>query len=119
MCYRLRQHDPDEYKPGSFRTIQLRPGVKAVIGRPANPGKGGDMKKKAKKTATKKAAAPAKKKTMRAGGLKVTEKQRLTGEKNRVYDADFFGVHVAYVLAPSAAVARKRARAVLRKAIGR
>lgn len=31
---RIRQRDPGEFKPGSFRTISLRDGVKAVIGRP-------------------------------------------------------------------------------------
>jgi len=32
--FRIRQRDPDAFKPGSFRTISLAPGVKAVIGRP-------------------------------------------------------------------------------------
>jgi len=31
---RLRQDDPEMFQPGTFRTIELRPGVKAVIGRP-------------------------------------------------------------------------------------
>lgn len=36
---RVRQRDPSEYQTGSFRTIELRPGVQAIIGRPLdNPG---------------------------------------------------------------------------------
>lgn len=31
---RIRQDDPEMFQPGSFRTIELKPGVKAVIGRP-------------------------------------------------------------------------------------
>jgi hypothetical protein len=34
--YRIRQVDPSEFKEGSFRTITLKKGVKAVIGIPAN-----------------------------------------------------------------------------------
>lgn len=41
---RLRQHDPSEYADGSFRTISLTDGVKAVIGKPkvakGGPGSG-------------------------------------------------------------------------------
>jgi len=32
--FRLRQRDPGDFQPGSFRTISLTEGVKAVIGRP-------------------------------------------------------------------------------------
>ena len=32
--YRLRQKEPSEFLEGSFRTIELTTGVKAVIGRP-------------------------------------------------------------------------------------
>jgi phage-related protein (TIGR01555 family) len=32
--FRFRQREPGEFKPGSFRTIELRTGVSAVIGRP-------------------------------------------------------------------------------------
>lgn len=31
---RIRQHDPDEYQPGTFRTIELTDYVKAVVGVP-------------------------------------------------------------------------------------
>lgn len=31
---RFRQADPDAFRPGSFRTIRLRPGVQAVVGLP-------------------------------------------------------------------------------------
>jgi hypothetical protein len=31
--YRIRQKDPGEFKEGSLRTIQLKPGVKAVVGK--------------------------------------------------------------------------------------
>jgi hypothetical protein len=31
--FRMRQRDPGDFEAGSFRTITLRPGVKAVIGR--------------------------------------------------------------------------------------
>jgi len=32
--FRLRQKEPTEFKPDSFRTISLADGIKAVIGRP-------------------------------------------------------------------------------------
>lgn len=31
--YRFRQIDPSEFKRSSFRTIELKPSVKAVVGR--------------------------------------------------------------------------------------
>jgi hypothetical protein len=31
---RFRQEDPDDFQEGSFRIIELVPGIKAVIGRP-------------------------------------------------------------------------------------
>lgn len=34
LMIRLRQDNPEMFQPGTFRTIELRPGVKAVIGRP-------------------------------------------------------------------------------------
>lgn len=40
--FRLRQHDPGEYKTGSFRTIELKEGVKAVIGKRGDAAKEDD-----------------------------------------------------------------------------
>jgi hypothetical protein len=34
--YRFRQVDPDEFNKKSFRTIELKPSVKAVVGKPLN-----------------------------------------------------------------------------------
>lgn len=32
--HRIRQRDPDDFDPESFRTIRLTDGVKAIVGRP-------------------------------------------------------------------------------------
>jgi hypothetical protein len=33
--YRFRQHEPDDFREGSFRTLSLRPGVQSILGCPA------------------------------------------------------------------------------------
>lgn len=79
--YRIRQVDPERFQPRSFRTIELRPGVWAVIGRPmkhGNPGKGETMaakKKKATKKAAKAKAAPKRKAAPKHNGTPTTKMQ--------------------------------------------
>lgn len=48
---RLRQKNPDRFQPGSFRTIELKPGLWTVVGRPmqyGNPGHKGTITMKLK-----------------------------------------------------------------------
>lgn len=44
--FRLRQKDPSEFEPDSFRVIEIKPGVKAVVGKLKEPPKEGETPKK-------------------------------------------------------------------------
>lgn len=89
--YRIRQDEPDQFQPSSFRTVQFRPGVWAVIGRPISGGaKVAKKKKKAskkkrapKKRAAKKRTAPKKKASKKKASKKRVAKKRKPAKKKK------------------------------------